>query len=111
MSGDDVERWQFFLVGQNHPLEVDGEFGDGTFKATKAFQTENHLDVDGAVGSETLGRAMILGFDPLDNSAGPADTGSNFPPKPAFNPLVSTADRQRVFGAFEFVSAPVESVG
>ena len=109
MHGDDVERWQFFLVGQHHQLEVDREFGDETFKATKAFQVENHLDVDGAVGSETLGCAMTLGFDPLDNSDGPVDTGSNFPPKPSFNPLVSTADRQRVFGAFEFRSEPVPS--
>ena len=109
MTGEDVERWQFFLVGQNHQLEVDGNFGNDTLNATRAFQTENHLDVDGAVGSETLGLAMTKGFDPLDNSAGPANTGSNFPPRPSFNPLVSTADRQRVFGAFEFVSAPVPS--
>jgi D-alanyl-D-alanine carboxypeptidase/Putative peptidoglycan binding domain len=109
MTGEDVERWQFFLVGQHHQLEVDGHFGNDTFNATKAFQTENHLDVDGAVGSETLGFAMTMGFDPLDNSAGPANTGSKFPPRPSFNPLVSTADRQRVFGAFEFVSAPVPS--
>jgi hypothetical protein len=38
-----VERWQFFLVGQNHQLEVDGNFGNDTFDATSAFQTENHL--------------------------------------------------------------------
>ena len=107
MTGEDVERWQFFLVGQQHPIEADGNFGNDTFNATCAFQTNNHLDVDGAVGRETLGCALTLGFDPLDNSAGPANTGSNFPPRPSFNPLVSTADRQRVFGAFEFVSAPV----
>ena len=109
MTGDDVERWQFFLVGQNHQLEVDGNFGGDTFNATSAFQTDNHLDVDGAVGSETLGRAMSLGFDPLDNSAGPANSGSNFPPPPSFNPLISTADRQNIFGKFDFVSAPVPS--
>lgn len=109
MTGEDVERWQFFLVGQHQQIEVDGQFGNATFNATGAFQAENHLNVDGVVGNETLGRAMTLGFNPLDNSAGPPDTGSNFPPKPAFNPLVSTADRQRVFGAFDFVSAPVPS--
>ena len=78
MTGDDVERWQFFLVGQNHQLEVDGTFGGDTLNATSAFQTDNHLDVDGAVGSETLGCAMSLGFDPLDNSDAPANSGSNF---------------------------------
>ena len=109
MTGDDVERRQFFLVGQNHQLEVDGNFGGDTFNATSAFQTDNHLDVDGAVGSETLGCAMSLGFDPLDNSDAPANSGSNFPPRPSFNPLISTADRQNVFGTFDFVSAPVPS--
>ena len=107
MTGDDVERWQFFLVGQNHQLEVDGNFGGDTFDATSAFQTENHLDVDGAVGPDTLGRALSLGFDPLEDSAAPANSGAAFPPRPNFNPLISTADRQKVFGKFDFVAAPV----
>ncbi|MCM3874339.1 MAG: M15 family metallopeptidase [Pyrinomonadaceae bacterium] len=109
MTGEDVERWQFFLVGQNHQLEVDGNFGDDTVKATKAFQAENHLDVDGAVGSNTLGRAMTLGFNPLDDPGGGPTSAANFPPPPAFRPLVSTADRQRLFGAFQFAAAPVPS--
>jgi len=58
MTGDDVGRWQFFLVGQNHQLEVNGNFNDDTYNATRAFQTDNHLDIDGRVGSETLGCAM-----------------------------------------------------
>ena len=109
MTGDDVERWQFFLVGQNHLLEVDGNFGNDTFDATSAFQTENHLDIDGAVGPDTLGRAMSLGFDPLEDAAAPANSGAAFPPRPNFNPLISTADRQKLFGKFDFVSAPVPS--
>ena len=109
MTGDDVERWQFFLVGQNHQLEVDGNFGGDTFDATSAFQTENHLDVDGAVGPDTLGRAMSLGFDPLEDAAAPANSGAAFPPRPNFNPLISTADRQKLFGKFDFVAAPVPS--
>ena len=109
MTGDDVERWQFFLVGQNHQLEVDGNFGGDTFDATSAFQTENHLDVDGAVGPDTLGRALSLGFDPLEDAAAPANSGAAFPPRPNFNPLISTADRQKVFGKFDFVAAPVPS--
>lgn len=109
MTGEDVERWQFFLVGQSHQLEVDGNFGDDTLNATKAFQTENNLDADGAVGPNTLGRAMTLGFDPLDDPGGSPTSGANFPPAPAFRPLISTADRQQLFGAFEFVAAPVPS--
>jgi hypothetical protein len=109
MTGDDVERWQFFLVGQQHPLEVDGNFGNDTFNATKAFQTENHLDVDGAVGPNTLGRAMLLGFDPLEDPGAGPTSGANFPPPPSFRPLLSTADRQQLFGAFNFAAAPTPS--
>ena|ERR1043166_1205422 len=107
MTGEDVERWQFFLVGQHHELEVDGNFGDDTLAATIDFQTENHLDNDGIVGPATLGRAMSLGFDPLDDPGAGPTSAANFPPKPDFPPLVSTADRQKIFGKFDFVSAPV----
>ena len=33
--------------------EIDGQFGSGTREAVLLFQTQNHLDVDGAVGPET----------------------------------------------------------
>jgi hypothetical protein len=107
MNGEDVERWQLFLVGQNQPLEADGKFGDGTFNATKAFQAQNGLDDDGIVGPSALGRAMVLGFNPLeDPGAGPTSAAS-FPPVPAFKGIGSTAERQRMFGKFSFVSAPL----
>ena len=109
MTGEDVERWQFFLVGQGHQLEVNGNFGDATFKATRAFQAENHLGVDGAVGTNTLGRAMTLNFNPLEDPGAGPTSGAGFPSPPAFKPLVSTAERQQIFGKFEFVSAPVPS--
>jgi hypothetical protein len=107
MTGDDVARWQFFLVGQNHQLEADGVFGDDTLNATIDFQKENNLDRDGIVGPATLGLAMTLGFDPLEDPGAGPTSAANFPPRPDFPPLVSTADRQKVFGAFEFVSAPL----
>jgi len=52
---------------------------------------------------------MSLGFDPLEDAAAPANSGAAFPPRPNFNPLISTADRQKVFGKFDFVAAPVPS--
>lgn len=103
MTGEDVERWQNFLVGQNHALEVDGNFGNGTLEATRAFQSANNLDVDGAVGPETLGFAMTKGFNPLEDAAPPPNSSANVPPRPSFAPLMSTAERQRLFGAFDFV--------
>ena len=51
---------------------------------------------------------MELGFELIEEPA--ADTsGSNFPPKPNFAPLVGTAARQAVFGAFSFVPDPKPS--
>jgi hypothetical protein len=106
-SGDDVERWQQFLVGQGQQLEVDSGFGKDTYEATRNFQRDNHLEVDGKVGHNTLGRAMLLGFDPLEDPDNDAETGPNWPPRPSFNALVSTAQRQQMFGAFQFQAAPL----
>jgi len=107
MKGDDVEAWQNFLVGQGHAIEADGDFGNGTFNATSDFQRQNNLDVDGAVGPATMGFAMTKGFNPLEDAAPPANSSANAPPRPNFEPLMSTAERQKLFGAFDFVAAPV----
>ena len=107
LSGDDVERWQQFLVGQGQQLEVDSGFGEDTYEATKMFQTENHLEPDGKVGHNTLGRAMLLGFDPLEEPDNTSESGPNWPPRPSFNALVSTSQRQQIFGAFQFTAAPL----
>lgn len=39
--------------GKFSPLVVDGDFGDGTYKAVMKFQKENKLKADGIVGSNT----------------------------------------------------------
>lgn len=109
-AGDDVRRWQNFLVGQgSYWIEVTGTFDADTKEATVAFQTDRQLDADGAVGTDTLNEAQKLGFATDDDTAtDPADEhGPNWPPAPAFAPLVSTSDRQRVFGTFQYKSTPV----
>src|SRR5882724_4124443 len=93
-AGDshDVERWQQFLLGQGfNPGIADGDFGDNTRDATIAFQKA---------------KAMDLGFPALEDPHPGGNTGTDFPARPAFDPLVSTEDRQRLFGKFEFRSAP-----
>jgi hypothetical protein len=105
-EGDLVAAWQSFLAGQNFaPGGVDGHFGEKTAAATRAFQEKHSLPVDGIAGRQTLLAAMVLGFELIEEPA--ADTtGSNFPPRPDFPPLVGTASRQAVFGAFDYVSEP-----
>ena len=58
-KGEHVRLWQKFL-NWYHPawhLGVDGKFGNHTTQATKSFQKNEHLTVDGVVGAKTLARA------------------------------------------------------
>lgn len=58
--GADVKNWQrdlnayFKVNGFAKPLEVTGIFNAETLKATKQFQYERNLDIDGRVGQKTL---------------------------------------------------------
>jgi D-alanyl-D-alanine carboxypeptidase-like protein/putative peptidoglycan binding protein len=104
IEGSDVRKWQMFLVGQRlAQFAPNGKFGPATRAATMAFQEKHGLEPDGKVGNETLGKAMMLGFELVDFVG---DQGSGFPKPPDFKPLVGTLARQRVFGRFSFVPAP-----
>lgn len=109
LKGEDVRQWQVFLRGQGQPLEVTGEFDKATEDATIAFQKAKNLAADGVAGNQTFGQAMLIGFELVADARDASKEGPNFPPLPAFKPLARTADRQRVFGAFEFVSKPLPS--
>jgi peptidoglycan hydrolase-like protein with peptidoglycan-binding domain len=99
-TGAAVEHWQQFLISKNLLDIADGIFGQKTEDATKAYQTAKRLNPDGVVGSNTYAEALKDGFD------GTVDD-LDFPPKPNFPPLVDTADREKVFGKFEFKPAPI----
>jgi hypothetical protein len=93
--GDAVFLWQNFLVGKDLLDQADSIFGQDTEDATKAYQRSQGLEEDGVVGGQTYGKALLEGLDAIEFE-------SDFPPKPTFSPLVSTADRQSVFGVFDF---------
>jgi hypothetical protein len=102
-EGDEVQRWQRFLIGQGLlPSVTDGVFGPVTERATRAFQRRAKIDVDGMVGPMTYAAALQRGFDPgfTDPQGGAA--GGDWPPRPGFLPLVANADRAAVFGAFRY---------
>jgi hypothetical protein len=102
-----VRALQSFLLGKGFdPGGLDGVFGDKTLASTKAFQSKVGVVADGVAGRQTLLKAMELGFELLEEPA-PDKTGSNFPPRPNFSPLVGTVARQAVFGAFSYVHAPL----
>lgn len=106
MSGSRVVAWQTFLTGQGFTVgAIDGGFGERTQAATAAFQSRWKLTSDGVAGRETLLKAAALGFELIEEPA-TDNTSSNFPPRPAFGPLVTNAQREGVFGQYDFVSAP-----
>ena len=41
-------------------LDLDGDFGPGTYNAVKAYQKANKIEVDGVVGRETWTYLLIL---------------------------------------------------
>ena len=104
--GNLVVAWQNFLIGQRVASgEPDGVFGEKTAAATRVFQEKVGLEPDGVVGRQTLQKAMARGFELMEEPA-PDNTGSNFPLRPSFSPLVSNARRQAVFGTYAYVHAP-----
>jgi len=105
-TGAEVVRWQQFLIGRGLLKgAADGIFGPLTEKASKAFQKNNGLVVDGLIGPQSYAVAMRLGFDAgLIDTIDPDDTriltGSS-----ALKAL-SPAQRQRLFGTIEYLPAP-----
>lgn len=105
-QGPRVVAWQTFLRGRDYdPGAIDGKFGEHTRDATIAFQKKYRLDADGVAGRQTLLKAATLGLELIEE---PADdrTSSNFPPPPGFPPLVSNAQREALFGHYDYVPAP-----
>lgn len=106
-SGPDVEAWQHFLLGIDPTcdLVVDGLFGDAVSDQTMKFQRQTGIDADGKVGPSTLGRAMLLGFNPLTDVSVDLD-GPNWPPAPSALPNLSNDSMEALFGKFAYVAAP-----
>lgn len=110
-TGPDVERWQYFLIGQGYDVgRADTVFGPRVESATTAFQGKyfgpaDRKDPAGVVGNFTLGRAMTLGFhETVDDDE--SEHSSNWPPAPSFQPLIGNDTRQALFGHFKFKPSP-----
>jgi peptidoglycan hydrolase-like protein with peptidoglycan-binding domain len=62
-KGENVRKLQEALVKEGFSIAVDGDFGDNTEKAVRAFQKREGLKVDGIAGKDTLtalGLALLL---------------------------------------------------
>ncbi|MGH8586400.1 MAG: peptidoglycan-binding domain-containing protein, partial [Gammaproteobacteria bacterium] len=102
-EGDEVRRWQHFLLGQGLLAGVvDGVVGPVTEAATRTFQRRERLEADGVVGPRTLAKALERGFDLDFTDPHGGTSGAEFPPRASFAPLTANAERQEIFGKFAF---------
>ena len=105
-TGPAVTRWQNFLIGQGHlGGEADGDFGDLTERATKAFQRTHDLSSDGIVGPATLGQALRLGFDIGFTDRVAPETNPVLVGEAELRPATART-RERLFGRFDYEPAP-----
>ena len=106
MKAEAVGEWQTFLTGLKlFTGVIDNDFGPKTLSATQLFQAKYKLKADGIVGPGTWAKAIALGFNlGLEDNFSTVES-LNFPPKPDFEPLVSKAQREALFGKITFVVA------
>lgn len=68
MEGEDVAILQNKLTALGYNINVlDGKFGEETLQAVKAFQADNHLEIDGVVGGQTFQCLLSGRTEPSDN--------------------------------------------
>jgi peptidoglycan hydrolase-like protein with peptidoglycan-binding domain len=73
MSGHDVKVLQDFLTRAGFPVTVDGQYGSGTQKAVKKFETAQGLPVDGVMDAADINALRTLAGQP-DPGAGTQPT-------------------------------------
>lgn len=64
-TGDDVRRWQQYLVSQGYRVATDGRFGPATLAATRQVQRKLGVTPDGRVGHRTVARQDQTQATPL----------------------------------------------
>lgn len=109
-TGPDVALWQFFLRGENKCSRIiaNSVFDDYTHVETVAFQESapGKINGDGLVGPQTIAKAMKLGFNPLADDSDD-EFSASWPRKP--HGAIPLDDRTKLFGAFQYESAPTPS--
>jgi hypothetical protein len=111
MKGKEVGDWQTFLRGLNiYYGKIDDDFGRKTDAATRKFQKRYRLTIDGVVGSQCYGKAMMLGFkaDAVEDKEADFKLTAAYPKKPDFKPLSGNKAREKLFGKFEYKHTPTD---
>jgi len=101
-----VERWQQFLIGQGYnPGPADAIYGRKTKEATIKFQRNNRLKADGIVGKNTRTVAEKKGFVSYEKDH---EKEVFLPDRPDFHCLHTNAQREELFGSFDFKHTPTD---
>jgi peptidoglycan hydrolase-like protein with peptidoglycan-binding domain len=76
MSGHDVKILQDFLKRTGYATSIDGEYGTGTVKSVKKFETDQQVDPDGVADAADIDllRSLVDGDQPTAASTQPAAT-------------------------------------
>ncbi len=76
-TGEEVRRWQEYLISQGFRVNADSKFGASTLAATRAMQRRLGVKADGKVGHRTLDRQSTTQATPLPQAR------PDMPPAPA----------------------------
>lgn len=61
-NSKDVKAIQYFLIGRGYKIAADGDFGNKTLVAVKAYQKSKKLKADGVIGKITLDKMILDGL-------------------------------------------------
>jgi peptidoglycan hydrolase-like protein with peptidoglycan-binding domain len=98
MSGHDVKILQDYLKRAGFDTSVDGEFGSGTVKSVKQFETDQQVTADGVVDASNIDLLRSL----VDGEGGVA-------PATATQPVVLAPGDQATVGADGLAIAPANA--
>ena len=100
----EVQHWQYFLLRRGIPQvgRVDADFGSKTEEATKIFQLQQQLTVNGKVNLPTLNVAQQLGYTVLPDDYYKKRNSTAWPAPPAGLSSPTSDWRNGKFTCFKF---------
>ncbi|TBF24875.1 hypothetical protein ELG88_33755 (plasmid) [Rhizobium leguminosarum] len=106
----EVQRWQYFLLrrGITQIGRVDADFGVKTEEATKIFQLQQQLPVNGKVNSATLNAAEQYGYTVLPDDYYELRKSAHWPTEPTGLSSPSSVWRNTKFSCFKFIQKKIE---
>jgi peptidoglycan hydrolase-like protein with peptidoglycan-binding domain len=100
MSGHDVKILQDYLERAGFDTSVDGEYGTGTVKSVKQFETDQQVAIDGVVDASDIDLLRSL----VDGEAPTGAAGSTAP-----TPAATTPGAKATVGADGLAVAPADA--